>query len=194
MQQDHDGSTPLRYVASCGELRMTQLLHGAYSDSKPYSNHDIEEAADDRLISLPHVALICDEKGYSPIHTAAVMGYVDVIKEILGSRPDSFDLYDKKDRSFLHIAVKYKRIEIVKYVLESDDLKRMLINQQDKNGNSALHLAVRYRNLEIIRLLVKDRNLPMMVCRNFDGLTPLDLATSNIKYSQMEHGNQKQLY
>lgn len=154
-QQDDEGSTPLHYVASCGDLWMTELLLDG--------------------------ANICDKKNRYPIHIAAVEGHVGVIRLILRTNPDACEVVDKSGRNFLHVAVKHERIEVVKYVIEEGMLLQYLLtNQQDNDGNTPLHLAVRNHHLGIVRLLLKVKKLHKLV-RNSWGMTPLDLATFDIK-------------
>ncbi|KMZ73463.1 hypothetical protein ZOSMA_148G00110 [Zostera marina] len=188
-KQDDRGSTPLHYVASCGDQMITKLLL-AYGDDHATKSSDIEEYGTGGLNNFHlwsnHVAHICDNKHKPPIHVAAVMGHVGVVKSILESRPDACELVDDRGRNFLHVAVKHKRINVVKYVIEEDELRDLLTNQQDNNGDTSLHLAVRNHHLEIVRLLLKVEKIAKLL-RNFQGMKPLDLAASDLKSSHMEY-------
>lgn len=154
-QQDDEGSTPLHYVASCGDLWMTKLL--------------LEKSCN-----------ICDHKNRSPIHIATVEGHIGVIRLILRSNPDAHEIVDKNGRNLLHLAVKHGRIKVVKFVIEEGRslLQSLLANQQDNDGNTSLHLAVQNHHLEIVRLLLKIKKLRKLV-RNSWGMTPLDLAANS---------------
>lgn len=164
VQQDNQGSTPLHYVASCGDQEMTRLLLIVGS------NKHLQ-------IRSSHVAHICDNNCTFPIHVAAHQGHVGVIRLILQSRSDTCELVDKNGGNFLHVATKQKRTKVVRYVIEELELKHLLINQQDENGDTPLHLAVRNQHYKIIQLLLKVEKLSK-VLRNKDGMTALDLANN----------------
>jgi len=162
-QKDDQGSTPLHYVASCGDLEMTRSILNAGSNQQ-------------------YIAHICDNNGTYPIHVAASQGNVEIIQLILQSRRDSFELVDNSGRNFLHVAVNEGRTKVVKFLIEEGELKYFLINQQDDNGDTPLHLAVRKHDLVMVKLLLKFENLSK-VLRNIDGMTALDLMDSELASS-----------
>ncbi|KAF0905285.1 hypothetical protein E2562_003883 [Oryza meyeriana var. granulata] len=149
---DDSGSTPLHYVASVGNIPALKLLLG-YDTSPAY---------------------VPDSNGLFPVHTAAKMGYGQLIYELLRYCPDCDEMLDSKGRNFLHIAVDHKKWKVVWHFCGTQELERML-NVMDYEGNTALHLAVKNADQMIVSLLMANKAvLPNIV--NNQGLTALDLA------------------
>ena len=134
------------------------------------------------LLSDKSVAYIKDDMfciGYmnnEAIHIAASRGHVSVLKEIMLSCPDSWDMVGP-DRNILHVAVEHQQQNVIEYILEECPIIDALINQKDWDGNTPLHL-----------LSISNYSLPQLILHpmadkgvsNGDNMTPLDLVTNNV--------------
>nr|XP_029124417.1 protein ACCELERATED CELL DEATH 6 isoform X2 [Elaeis guineensis] len=116
-----------------------------------------------------------DKDGFAPIHVAASAGHLNIIAELLQHCPDCMELINNQGRNFLHVAIMNKRLEIVKYVLESAVFIDLL-NEPDNEGNTPLHLAVISRSRQITQILSSDGRVNTSIMNN-KGHTPLDLAS-----------------
>ncbi|XP_034212747.1 ankyrin repeat-containing protein ITN1-like [Prunus dulcis] len=135
-QADDIGWTPLHYAALSGNLKATQLLIGK------------EKSA----------CYILDKLGLSALHIAAYAGRTKILEELIGSEPATCDLVNHKGQTALHAAVVGEKINVIKYVLKTPKLGR-LINQADNEGNTPLHLAAICRNHGMIKILSTDTRL-----------------------------------
>ncbi|KAL3742724.1 hypothetical protein ACJRO7_018093 [Eucalyptus globulus] len=136
-EPDDIGWTPLHYYTS----------NGCVNDVKAVLQYDTLAAYD------------IDKEGQSALHIAAFRGHVNVIDELLRSRPDA--------------SVIGGRVNVVKYTLGMPNLED-LINEQDTNGNTALHLAALHKQYNIIYTLARDKRVDRLAT-NKDHLTAVDI-------------------
>uniref|UniRef100_A0A7N2LJJ7 PGG domain-containing protein n=1 Tax=Quercus lobata TaxID=97700 RepID=A0A7N2LJJ7_QUELO len=87
-----------------------------------------------------HVAYMKDTEGRTALHIAAYSGHKTIMKKILSSCPDCYELVDdKRGWNALHFAVNsfYPR-GAVRLILQNSTLKS-LWNEKDADGNTVLH-------------------------------------------------------
>ncbi|XP_039166770.1 ankyrin repeat-containing protein NPR4 [Eucalyptus grandis] len=120
-----------------------------------------------------------DKEGESALHIAAFRGHVNIIKELLTSCPDAYDMINNKERTALHSAVIGGRAKVVKHILRTPNLEDV-IDQQDTNGNTALHLAMLHKEyLIIVPTLARDKRVNCFAT-NKDHKTALDIFASTL--------------
>ncbi|XP_070677269.1 ankyrin repeat-containing protein At5g02620-like isoform X2 [Malus domestica] len=137
--RDEIGWTPLHYASLRGNLKAAQLL---IQNCKTFK----------------FACYIKDELGMSALHVAAYAGHTQIIEELIGRCPDICDCVNHKGQTALHAAVLGEKINVVKYVLKTPRLAR-LINEADNDGNTPWHLAAIHENSEIVAILRRDRRL-----------------------------------
>ena len=71
--------------------------------------------------------------------------------EILIKNGSDLRIKNKKSKDGIHLAVQYKREEILKKILEQD----ININSIDNNGETALHYACNYNYTQIAKILIE---------------------------------------
>lgn len=154
--RNEEGRTCLSFGASIG-----------FYEGISYILSDFDKAAS----SLCYVA---DNDGFFPIHMAVSEGHVRIIKEFLKHCPDSVELLNNQCQNILHVAAKTGRSKVVNYLLELDEEKRMM-NEQDVDGNTPLHLATKHRHSMVVNILTWNENVKLATMNN-DGFTALDTA------------------
>ncbi|KAE8686717.1 hypothetical protein F3Y22_tig00111029pilonHSYRG00018 [Hibiscus syriacus] len=141
-KQNLEGETPLYVAAENGQaLVVAEML----------KHMDLETAS------------ITARNGYDPFHVAAKQGHVEVLKELLGTFPNSVMTTDLSCTTALHTAAAQGHIEVVNLLLETDsDLAKLRGTMDpstafriDKKGQTALHMAVKGQNEEIVLELLK---------------------------------------
>ncbi|KAK2631548.1 hypothetical protein EUGRSUZ_L02762 [Eucalyptus grandis] len=125
-----------------------------------------------------------DKNGDLPIHIASKMGHVHLIEKL---KPVSTRL-NKQGQTILHVAAKYGRASVVRYILRDPKLGREL-NTPDDAGNTALHLTAVHSQPAALIHLVWSEEIELRVCNN-ECLTAFDIARRNMA---MEHTKRQQL-
>ncbi|KAM1795811.1 hypothetical protein ACFX11_036115 [Malus domestica] len=89
---------------------------------------------------------------------SAYAGHTKIIEELIRCCPDTCDLVNHKGQTALHAAVLGEKINVVKYVLKTPKLAR-LINEADNDGNTPWDLAAVRENSKIVAILSRDSRL-----------------------------------
>ena len=78
--------------------------------------------------------------GETPLFLATMSGIIEIVEEILKVYPQAIEHVNKRGRNILHVAIKYRQIEIFEVVVKKEMLARRLIRMTDNVGNSILHM------------------------------------------------------
>ena len=154
-QADQQGLTPLHLSASFNSRRTIIPL----------------------LMADRHVAYMKDTEGRTALHIAAYSGHKTIMKKILSSCPDCYELVDdKRGWNALHFAVNsfYPR-GAVRLILQNSTLKS-LWNEKDADGNTVLHHHSNYS-----RFILQLGNEPRLdqMAFNKQNLDAFDVAVTN---------------
>nr|GEX89564.1 ankyrin repeat-containing protein At5g02620-like [Tanacetum cinerariifolium] len=90
------------------------------------------------LKEVPHEIVI--NKPDSPLFLATKMGCTDIVKKILKVYPQAVEHIDEDGCAILHVAIKYRRLEIFQSVINMKYPLTRLRGKIDKHGNSILHM------------------------------------------------------
>lgn len=114
-----------------------------------------------------HGLIIADGKGRYPIHVAATKDTPYYMQEILECSSQTIDKYeDTNHHTPLHLAIMYKRLDIVKLLINM----RATMGYSDKEGNSAYHHAAASSDMEILLEVIGTHELiDSYTCRNTHG-------------------------
>lgn len=85
------------------------------------------------------------EGGITPLFIATKSGCVEIVREILETYPQAVEHIDKLGRTILHVAIKYRQLDIFKLVLGMEVPMRWLVRRFDNKGNSILHMVGKKR-------------------------------------------------
>ncbi|CBI31377.3 unnamed protein product, partial [Vitis vinifera] len=134
-----------------------------------------------------------DENGWSPLHCAAYLDYVSIMRQLL----------DKSDKSVVYLRVKNDDNKTALHIAATRGNKRtakLLVSrypdcceQVDINGNNALHLFMMQRRFFISLLKIPWMNVGALINeKNAEGQTPLHLlAHSQLRYRPAYIKNKK---
>ena len=126
-----------------------------------------------------------DEDGNTPIHLAAEVGFLEIIKLLIegwedgpehGVEPSPSNVYDEIPLMMAIINNKFPVVEYFVQISQLDDENDNLADE-DEDANTALHLAAQYGHYDIVQLLVETS--ASMDATNQKQETPLDLAAKN---------------
>ena len=87
-----------------------------------------------------------DELGNTPLHWAAILGYLDICKYIM-EKLDNEHPKNANGKSPIHFAAQYGHLEVYKLLVENIEDK----NHGDNDGITPLHMAAKYGHLEVYR-------------------------------------------
>lgn len=113
----------------------------------------------------------------SALHVAAYAGHPKIMDDLIRCRPDTCDLLNAKGQTFLHSAVLGGQTNVIKYVLKTPKLER-LINEADEDGNTPLHLAVTHKKWESRKILGRDDRVHKSAI-NKESSKAVDIAADN---------------
>lgn len=152
-ERDETGRTPLYYATSANNLKVVEMLLAKDKTS----------------------AYIADTTSHLfPVHVAAKLGILRVLKKLFEQCPGSDELLDDEGRNFLHLAVKEKRSHVVQWVCKNSELEKAM-NTPDIHGNTPLHLAVKAREPNSVFNMILSKRVDLNWV-NKDEFTPLDIA------------------
>ncbi|KAJ9170966.1 hypothetical protein P3X46_019024 [Hevea brasiliensis] len=149
--KDANGGTPLHWAAYRGDLDAIGFL----------------------LSVSRSIIFEKDNDGCFPIHIASKEGNVKVIKMLVECWPDPEELLTTKGRNILHIAAMYGKDNVVRYILATPKLRK-LVNERDFNGDTPLHLAEGYCHPGVALSLTRHKGINLNALNN-EMLTPLDV-------------------
>ncbi|KAI3908551.1 hypothetical protein MKX01_009353 [Papaver californicum] len=106
-----------------------------------------------KILSLkPHLAMITDSNGFSPLHLASVRTNLQMVKLLLKVRPGACVVQDEDGRTPLHLAAMKDRVEIMKVLMEQGLPEAIHIKNDQE---TILHLCVKSNStIETLELLV----------------------------------------
>ncbi|CAC5415734.1 unnamed protein product [Mytilus coruscus] len=115
---------------------------------------------------------LCNCRGWSPLHAAAIAGHIETVKILLDNKSDINKCLDNGG-SPLYIACQNNHKEIVKVLLEN----KADINKCLDNGVSPLFIACQINHKEIVKVLL-DNKADINKCLD-NGGSPLHIACQN---------------
>ncbi|KAL9413127.1 hypothetical protein AB3S75_041740 [Citrus x aurantiifolia] len=77
----------------------------------------------------------------TPLFLATKSGCIEIVKDILSVYPQAVEHIDDEGRNILHVAIKYRQLEIFELVVQMEIPLRRLVRKIDYNGNTILHMA-----------------------------------------------------
>ncbi|XP_057984391.1 protein ACCELERATED CELL DEATH 6 [Hevea brasiliensis] len=160
--KDAYGRTPLHCAAQIGELDAVDIL-------VRISRSIIFEK---------------DNDGYFPIHIASKCGHIKVIKKLVKCWPNPEELLTEEGRNILHIAAMNGKDNVVRYILATPELRKIL-NEKDNNGDTPLHLAAGYCHPGVVLSLTRHKEINLHV-RNNEMLSPFGVFAMYKIFSSSE--------
>jgi ankyrin repeat protein len=159
-----DGSSPLHFAASIGNIRVASwllqrnpasaLMHN--KKGKIPLHYAAREGRTDMvhflLQQVPSSAAVITHKCKLPIHFAAGEGHVEVVRALLKVNPTGASTPSKKGKVALHFAARWGHLTI------AEDLYQICppcVKILDLDGNVPLHDAAREGQLEMAKFLVE---------------------------------------
>ena len=184
-QQDEHGNTPLHFALSLESEKHGTLPLYAVPVKKGKAIATLLKITEPPL-ELTRQLLEADENsafqpdrnGSFPIHIAASAGRLSAVIVLVTMFPGCAGLRDSDGRTFVHVAAKKKRYNIVAYACQTPALSTIL-NKQDIEGNTALHLAVEVGDWWIFACLFVNKQVDLNLS-NKKKHTPLELSVNTI--------------
>lgn len=181
---ESDGSLPLHFAASIGNIKVTALLLDHHRDAALTHNakgkiplhYAAREGRIDTVRFLLRLVPICastlTKKGKLALHFAAGEGHTDVVRSLLRVHPSGASFPSKKGKVALHFAARWGHIDIARDLCQ---VYPPCISTLDYDGSNPLHDATREGQFEMAKFLA-ERYPPLMYESNIRGEIPLFAA------------------
>lgn len=177
----HDGSLPLHFAASIGNVEIAKLLYNEYPQAatKPNSKGKIplhyaaregrQEMVTFFLYNCPETASIKSKKHKLALHFAAGDGHIEIVRQLLHIYPQGTSITSAKGKLPLHFAARWGHLQIASdLLLIYPDAIRCL----DNEGSLSLHDAAREQQILMSKFLIE--RYPTGLCTsNLRGEIPL---------------------
>ncbi|CAL4900471.1 unnamed protein product [Urochloa decumbens] len=184
-QQDEHGNTPLHFALAVESEKHGTLPRFAVPVTQGKNITTLLnvtepplELTKQLLEADAYSAYQPDKNGSFPIHIAAAAGRLSAVMILLTRYSGCAGLCDSHGRTFLHVAVKNKRYDIVAYACKIP-ASLSILNKQDNDGNTPLHLAVEVGNWWIFYRLFMNKQVELNLPNN-NQHTPRELSISSI--------------
>ncbi|KAM3699382.1 hypothetical protein ACJW31_05G021600 [Castanea mollissima] len=111
------------------------------------------------LLQKPQLGVELDSHKRCPLHLASAEGHIDirrveVVKELIITRPDSTHVMLDGGETVLRLCVKHNQLEALKLLVESVSDKGDFLNSKDRDGgNTILQIAVMLKQVETVKFL-----------------------------------------
>ncbi|XP_044483286.1 protein ACCELERATED CELL DEATH 6-like isoform X2 [Mangifera indica] len=76
----------------------------------------------------------------TPLFLATKSGCIEIVREILNTYLQAIEHIDDEGRNILHVAIKYRQLEIFELVSKMEGPIRRLVRKIDNTGNTILHM------------------------------------------------------
>ncbi|KAK9175855.1 hypothetical protein WN944_027865 [Citrus x changshan-huyou] len=81
-----------------------------------------------------------NDNAETPLFLATKSGCIEIVKEIFNVYPQAVEHIDDEGRNILHVAIKYRQLEIFELVVQMEVPMRRLVRKIDNGGNTLLHM------------------------------------------------------
>lgn len=88
-----------------------------------------------------------------PLFTAAELGIIELIREIIGSYPDALWKGDSQSRSIFHVAVLHRQEKIFNLIHDIGAHKDIITSYKDANNQNILHFAAKLAPYDQLNLI-----------------------------------------
>jgi len=181
---ESDGSLPLHFAASIGNIRVASVLLNNHRDAALMHNtkgkiplHYAAREGRSEMVKfllrlVPLCAVVSTKKGKLALHFASGEGHTEVVRDLLRVYPSGAASPSKKGKVPLHFAARWGHIDIARDLFQ---LVPECIKTLDYDGSNPLHDATREGQFEMAKFLV-ERYPPAMYKSNIRGEIPLFAA------------------
>ncbi|KAL6325868.1 hypothetical protein AAG906_031127 [Vitis piasezkii] len=174
--QGHERGNDGPYLISLERLR--QFVYRIVFKVLEYLGGPVSNQTDDIM------AILLDKKkdmvketdifGWTPLHYAAQLGYLEATRKLLECDKSVAYLWDKEDSSALHIAAKKGYINIMEEITKQCPC---VYNLVDKNGWTILHVAAQCGESKVVKYILEVRGWESLINEiDNEGNTALHLA------------------
>lgn len=170
---ESDGSLPLHFAASIGNIRVAALLLHYYREAALTHNIKgkipLHYAAREGWLEMvrflvrlvPSCVAVSTKIGKLALHFAAGEGHTEVVRDLLRAYPASANIPSKKGKVGLHFAARRGHIDIARDLYQTYP---DCIHTLDYDGSNPLHDATREGQLEMAKFLVE--RYPPALCKS----------------------------
>ncbi|XP_052183339.1 uncharacterized protein LOC127795599 [Diospyros lotus] len=90
--------------------------------------------------TVPTTQISNPDVAETPLFLAAKSGILEIVKQILKRFPQAIEHIDDEGRNILHVAIKYRQMDVFDFVEEMEFPMKRLVRKIENQGNSILHM------------------------------------------------------
>lgn len=116
-----------------------------------------------------------DEEGGTPLHYAAITGFVKGVRVLLNTPIPTALERNSKGHLPIYLACKWGHVKVLKELLKNRNCPKYSGSLLNQKGQSILHIATKNGRDNVLNYLLKRKNVDINA-KDKDGNTPLHLA------------------
>ncbi|XP_021739134.1 ankyrin repeat-containing protein NPR4-like [Chenopodium quinoa] len=149
---------------------ITKLYHATFEGDVQSLIKLLEE---DRLILKRCINQRSKHLMKSPLHVAAEMGHLEIVKTLLVASPNMCFVRDQDGMTPIHVAVVHNNIDVLEMLYNANP---HVVRERTNGGEFVLHLCIKHNKEDSLKVLLSLIDDELLNSKDSDGNTALHLA------------------
>ena len=148
----------VNYQDTLGRTSLHYAIFGESSNEIPDISNEYKLLVKTLLSFSPNLTLFDNKRQWTALFQAVGGGSIDIVDLLINIGLAPLDTIDLKGESLLHVAVRYNRFNVLKYLLTQTNNKRWNLQHKNKNNETPLKLSILCKYTECMKVLIRFGN------------------------------------